>query len=107
MTTHRTEPIASRPPTVDGDVSTFDVALVEAATARQDQLRDLPDADDDPVVAAQRDALRQTLTDIAAARQRLAAGTFGTCSRCRGPIPAERLEFRPWVTACVTCSSTR
>jgi DnaK suppressor protein len=105
MTTHPTEPLASRPPTVAVDLSAFDVALVEATSARQEQLRGLPDADDDPVVAAQRDALRQTLTDIAAARQRLAAGTFGTCSRCRRPIPAERLEFRPWVTACVACST--
>ena len=106
MTTHPTEPIASRTLTVAADLSAFDVALVEATAARQAQLRGLPDAGDDPVVAAQRDALRQTLTDIAAARQRrLAAGTFGTCSRCRRPIPAERLEFRPWVTACVACST--
>ncbi len=105
MTTHPTEPIAPRPLTVAVDLSAFDVALVEATAARQEQLRGLPDADDDPVVAAQRDALRQTLTDIAAARQRLAAGAFGTCSRCRRPIPAERLEFRPWVTACVACST--
>ena len=87
-------------------IDTFDVALVEAAAARQDQLRGLPDAAGDLVVAAQRDALRQVLTDIAAARQRLAAGTFGTCSRCRQRIPAERLEFRPWATTCVACGTS-
>ncbi len=81
----------------------FDQALAEAAVVRHDQLRGLPDADDDPVVAAQREALRQTLADITDARQRLAVGTFGTCTRCRQPIAAARLELRPWATTCVGC----
>jgi DnaK suppressor protein len=105
MTTHLTEPIAARTPSSAGDLAAFDVALVAAAAARHDQLRGLPDADNDLIVAAQRDALRQILADIAAARQRLDDGVFGTCSRCRQLIPAERLEFRPWATTCVACGT--
>lgn len=80
-----------------------DSALRCAASIRHGQLRDLPDADNDPVVAAQRTALLQTLTDIAAARERVAAGTYGSCTGCGDPIPPGRLEFRPWAATCVAC----
>jgi DnaK suppressor protein len=78
-------------------------ALDEAAMTRQAQLHDLPAAEGDPVVAAQRDALRKTLTEIAAARRRLADGAFGTCTGCGSPIPAARLALRPWAGTCVAC----
>lgn len=98
----RTAEDPARPPRVDATTST-DTALQNAAKSRHGQLRDLPDADDDPVLAAQRTALLQTLTDIATARERVANGTYGLCVRCGDPIPPGRLEFRPWAATCVAC----
>ncbi|HYN96988.1 MAG TPA: TraR/DksA C4-type zinc finger protein [Pilimelia sp.] len=34
---------------------------------------------------------------------RLAAGAYGWCERCSGPIPVERLAVFPWATSCVGC----
>ncbi|ABL80174.1 hypothetical protein EPN29_13955 [bacterium] len=85
-------------PTVD-----FESLLIEAAETRHLQLRNLPETQDDPVVAVQRGALKQTIAEIDAARGRLSDGTFGTCTGCGGAIPADRLEFRPWAGTCVSC----
>jgi DnaK suppressor protein len=35
------------------------------------------------------------------ARMRVADGTYGTCEVCGKPLPAERLEARPWAIRCV------
>ena len=106
MTIKHDEPTVSRLPTVAADrLARFDQALAEALAARHYQLSCLPDAQDDPIVAAERGALRLTLADLAAARRRLAAGTYGTCSHCRRPIAEERLELRPWTTTCVDCGA--
>lgn len=45
------------------------------------------------------------LADIAAARERLAAGTYGSCELCGEPIGAERLAARPVVRTCIACAS--
>lgn len=79
-------------------------ALGEAAANRLDQIERLPLAEDDQVAAVQRSALRQTLSEITAAQQRIADGTFGTCTSCGDPVSLERLEFRPWSATCVGCA---
>jgi DnaK suppressor protein len=79
--------------------------LTDAASSRLHQLEGLPTAEDDPVVAAQRTALTQTLEDIAAAQGRVNDGTYGRCVGCQGPISHERLEFRPWAESCITCAA--
>lgn len=94
---------ATVPTASDDRRNVADSALRCAASIRHGQLRDLPDAENDPVVAAQRTALLQTLTDIAAARERVAAGTYGSCTGCGGLIPPGRLEFRPWAATCIDC----
>lgn len=81
----------------------FDAALIDAAEARRQQLSGLLEAGLDPIAIAQRDALEQTLKDIAAAQRRLVEGSYGTCVRCTLPVPVERLELRPWAATCVTC----
>lgn len=43
------------------------------------------------------------LEEIDAALGRLDDGSHGTCSRCGGPIPAERLAVRPTARTCVSC----
>lgn len=78
--------------------------LTAAALARQVQLDGLPPAKDDPVVAAQRAGLEQTLRDIAGARRRLADGTYGSCTDCGTDIAPERLTLRPWSDVCVPCA---
>jgi len=38
---------------------------------------------------------------------RVEAGDYGRCSRCGGPIGAERLAARPDTTLCITCAARR
>jgi DnaK suppressor protein len=47
----------------------------------------------------------QRLADIAAALERLDAGTYGVCENCGKPIAAARLEARPYARTCITCAS--
>jgi DnaK suppressor protein len=51
-------------------------------------------------VAAQ-EQLLQMLEDVRRARARVADGSYGRCEVCGEPIPAERLEVRPWAIRCV------
>jgi len=48
---------------------------------------------------------RKALEEIAAARARLVAGTFGTCERCGRAIKRSRLEALPTARDCVRCQS--
>ena len=48
---------------------------------------------------------RERLDEVAAARARLDAGTYGTCEVCGRPIAAGRLEARPTARTCVRCVS--
>lgn len=48
---------------------------------------------------------REHLHEIDDALRRMEAGTFGTCERCGQPIPAGRLEARPFTRWCVTCAT--
>jgi RNA polymerase-binding transcription factor DksA len=43
------------------------------------------------------------LVEVAAARERVAAGTYGVCERCGEGIPDGRLEARPTARLCVSC----
>lgn len=47
------------------------------------------------------------LVELAAARGRVVAGTFGTCEVCGGVIGAERLVARPTARTCVVCAGRR
>ncbi|SDS87588.1 RNA polymerase-binding transcription factor DksA [Friedmanniella luteola] len=49
----------------------------------------------------------QTLAELVAARDRLAAGRFGVCERCGRPIPEARLRARPEARLCVACAGLR
>lgn len=55
------------------------------------------------------DALRRSLgeerAEVAAALERVDAGTYGICAVCGRPIPAGRLEARPMATMCVNCAA--
>lgn len=47
----------------------------------------------------------ERLTRIHTALQRIEAGTYGRCGRCRNPISADRLDAFPDVVLCVRCAS--
>jgi RNA polymerase-binding transcription factor DksA len=51
------------------------------------------------------DHAEQHVSEIAAALERLDAGTYGTCSQCGGPIAPERLRARPVVRTCIACAA--
>jgi RNA polymerase-binding transcription factor DksA len=55
------------------------------------------------VAALLRDA-RSHLDDVDAAIARLAAGTYGRCERCGGPVGDARLVARPAARMCVACA---
>ncbi|MGB3438411.1 MAG: TraR/DksA C4-type zinc finger protein [Actinophytocola sp.] len=58
-------------------------------------------------VAALLEQSRAELRALDAASERLAAGTYGTCLRCGGPIGAERLDALPATTTCIRCADRR
>lgn len=46
----------------------------------------------------------QNLSQVDAALERVAQGTYGTCRTCGRPIGAGRLEARPVATECIDCA---
>ena len=50
-------------------------------------------------------AARAGLADVELALARVAAGTYGRCETCGGPIPPGRLEALPAATTCVACAA--
>ncbi|WP_206063114.1 TraR/DksA C4-type zinc finger protein [Nocardioides sp. HDW12B] len=51
-------------------------------------------------VSAQEELLTM-LDDVRRARERVADGSYGVCEVCGTPIPAARLEARPWAARCL------
>jgi len=49
----------------------------------------------------------QHVVELDEALDRAAAGTYGVCGGCGGPIPTERLEARPAAAFCVPCQARR
>ena len=47
------------------------------------------------------DQLLRTHADVVRALQKLDEGSYGICDVCGEPIPAGRLEARPWAVRCV------
>lgn len=45
----------------------------------------------------------QSLVDVLAARRRIAAGSYGTCTQCGEEIPAARLMAYPTAKRCIDC----
>ncbi|WP_460775436.1 TraR/DksA family transcriptional regulator [Microbacterium sp. GXF7504] len=56
-------------------------------------------------VEALRRATLAERAQVEAALARVAVGTYGVCARCGEPIPAARLEARPFATMCVACQA--
>jgi DnaK suppressor protein len=56
-------------------------------------------------VAALVQQVQHQLTEVEAAIERLAAGTYGVCEQCGQPITTARLEARPTARTCIACAS--
>jgi DnaK suppressor protein len=48
---------------------------------------------------------RGHLDELAAAVDRVTAGSYGRCERCQAEIPSERLVALPSARTCVTCAA--
>ena len=59
----------------------------------------------DPVAYQTAASNRMVVEQIAAALNRLSAGTYGRCTRCGGQIAPARLEVLPHAAACIECQS--
>ncbi|MFE6996196.1 TraR/DksA family transcriptional regulator [Microbacterium sp. NPDC057659] len=55
-------------------------------------------------LSALADAAADELRQVDDALARVDAGTYGICVGCGQPIPAARLEVRPFADRCVTCA---
>ena len=53
------------------------------------------------------DQARATVAALEEAVARRAAGDYGWCERCGGPIGDERLAARPHATRCIGCAGLR
>jgi DnaK suppressor protein len=51
--------------------------------------------------------VRERLAELDKALERLRAGSYGTCERCRRPIGADRLAARPAAVSCIACAAAR
>lgn len=59
----------------------------------------------DPVAYQTSASHRVAIGQITAALNRIAAGTYGLCTRCGRQIPPARLEVLPHAAACIECQS--
>lgn len=73
---------------------------------------EIPDPNDRATVEEERnwslrlrDRDRRLIGKIQDALDRLEAGTFGTCTRCGGPISSARLRARPVTDLCIECKT--
>ncbi len=57
--------------------------------------------------AAMIDRHVRELRELDAARARLAAGTYGVCVDCGGPVGYERLKVNPAAARCLVCQTKR
>lgn len=88
----REDSVADSPDGV-GAISSLPTHLADLASDLFEQETDLQ--------SAERTA--DEVHDIDEALARLEAGAYGSCERCKRPIPPERLRAIPWVVRCLDC----
>lgn len=88
----------------------FDAIVASSASVSTDDEHDPEGATiafERAQVAALLDQARDHLRALDRARDRLAAGSYGTCERCGGAIGDDRLAARPTATTCISCAQGR
>jgi len=101
--------------TVHVPIELFRDTLEEQFQRHTDQLAELtvcsqePDRGgyDDVTLAALITSARQMVADTAHALRRMADGRYGSCERCTGRIPLQRLEILPHARFCVPCQRSQ
>lgn len=93
-------PTAGRPPPFR---RMLEEQRAECVRQRELALADTVAAVPDLVAVTRSAQLLRTIEEIDGALSRLETGTYGQCQTCGAGIPVERLEFRPFAAACVTC----
>ena len=83
----------------------LDEHRADAVRQREEALAECAQSVPDPVAQRRSADLLVTIGEIDAALVRIAAGTYGRCTRCHAEIPKERLELRPFARTCVACTS--
>lgn len=58
----------------------------------------------DEVLEATGNAGKTEITQIRAALERIADGSYGTCVRCGDTIAEQRLDLLPWTPLCRNCA---
>ena len=58
-------------------------------------------------VAVVADQVARELAEVDAALSRIAAGSYGACSSCGGPLGLQRLRAMPEARFCLGCSGRR
>jgi len=81
------------------------LAYHDAEAARGSRPGDAADAETTELRRLLREATaaRRALSDTEASIARLAAGSFGRCERCAGPIPTSELLAEPEARYCADC----
>ncbi|HEY8524461.1 MAG TPA: TraR/DksA C4-type zinc finger protein [Acidimicrobiales bacterium] len=79
------------------------VAEHEAAVAELTGQPDMDSVRERALAEERRVRAAKALADVEHALQRMDAGDYGTCERCRGPIAVERLVAIPHARRCVGC----
>lgn len=83
-------------------------AIVEASALASDDDEHDPEGATVAFERAQVDATlasaRAELAELDVAKDRIAAGTYWTCTACGGPIADGRLEARPAAQTCIACA---
>ena len=90
----------------------YDQTMSEIAEMQRDRLTD--SAGDDQADTGTKtfereqeislaNSIRERITQVERALDRLDDGQYGWCERCGNPIPVERLAAFPSATLCVTC----
>ena len=81
----------------------------DRAALLADRVRDLGDESLADLIVdlnlADTDRDLEELRDVEAALGRLSLGTYGTCIKCNGPIPVERLTAFPTAKRCQPCQA--
>jgi RNA polymerase-binding transcription factor DksA len=63
-------------------------------------------SDYEAALEAASEQVRRELAEIDAALARIAAGSYGTCQSCGGPLGLQRLRAVPEAKYCVGCSGS-
>jgi RNA polymerase-binding transcription factor DksA len=94
----RRDELEKRLERIDGDVRRLDGPL------DRDTQEQLPELANEEVLGGIDEVSRTELEAIYNTLRRIERGEFGSCTKCREPIPTDRLKALPHSEHCVACA---